>query len=239
MIIYSDDKQIFNNVKNEWYYVKKIPCFKYCSKIYARKEEILSLLKEVANINTDNIAFDDVTVKITSQNKDMDYEEIYISFEQIRDVIKDNPKMLKWLDISEEEMQRKTNHIVNQDENYYRIENWKKDVAYGVIKNMEALECGTINSILSSTYNRMKISGFDMKKAQDEFTEKYNSKIDVSGINAIADNREYREHFMRCLNEIFAHEEKNIERRIITMQESLDTIREIFNEETNFADNKN
>ena len=239
MIIYSDEKQIFNNVKNEWYYVKKIPCFKYCSKIYARKEEILSLLKEVTKINIDNIAFDDVTVKITSQNKDMDYEEIYISFEQIRDVVKDNPEMLKWLDISEEEMQSKTNHIVNQDENYYRIENWKKDVAYGVIKNMEALECGTINSILSSTYNRMKISGFDMKKAQDEFTEKYNSKIDVSGINAIADNREYREHFMRCLNEIFAHEEKNIERRIITMQESLDTIREIFNEETNFADNKN
>ena len=239
MIIYSDDKQIFNNVKNEWYVTKKIPCFKYCSKIYARKEEILSLLKEVTNINVDNIAFDDVTVKITSQNKDMDYEEIYISFEQIRDVVKDNPKMLKWLDISEEEMQRKTNHIVNQDENYYRIENWKKDVAYGVIKNMEALECGTINSILSSTYNRMKISGFDMKKAQDEFTEKYNSKIDVSGINAIADNREYREHFMRCLNEIFAHEEKNIERRIITMQESLDTIREIFDGETNFTDNKN
>ena len=239
MIIYSDDKQIFNNVKNEWYVTKKIPCFKYCSKIYARKEEILSLLKEVTNINVDNIAFDDVTVKITSQNKDMDYEEIYISFEQIRDVVKDNPKMLKWLDISEEEMQRKTNHIVNQDENYYRIENWKKDIAYGVIKNMEALECGTINSILSSTYNRMKISGFDMKKAQDEFTEKYNSKIDVSGINAIADNREYREHFMRCLNEIFAHEEKNIERRIITMQESLDTIREIFDGETNFTDNKN
>lgn len=104
---------------------------------------------------------------------------------------------------------------------------------------MEALECGTINSILSSTYNRMRISGFDMKKAQDEFTEKYNSKIDVSGINAIADNIEYREHFMRCLKEIFSHEEKNIERRIITMQEGLDTIREIFNGETNFANNKN
>ena len=65
MIIYSDEKQIFNNVKNEWYDAKKIPCFKYCSKIYARKEEILSLLKEVVNINTDNIAFDEVTVKIT------------------------------------------------------------------------------------------------------------------------------------------------------------------------------
>ena len=39
MIIYSDEKQIFNNVKNEWYDTKKIPCFKYCSKIYARKEE--------------------------------------------------------------------------------------------------------------------------------------------------------------------------------------------------------
>ena len=39
MIIYSDDKQIFNNVKNEWYDTKKIPCFKYCAKIYARKEE--------------------------------------------------------------------------------------------------------------------------------------------------------------------------------------------------------
>ena len=217
MIIYSDEEQIFNNVKSEWYDTKKIPCFKYSSKIYARKEEILSLLKEVTNINTDNITFDEVTVKITSQNKDMDYEEIYISFEQIRDVVKDNSEMLKWLDISEEEMQRKTNHIVNQDENYYRIESWKKDIAYGVIKNMEALECGTINSILSSTYNRMKISGFDMKKAQDEVTEKYNSKIDVSGINAIADNREYREHFMICLKQIFAHEEKNIERRIITM----------------------
>ena len=239
MIIYSDEKQIFNNVKNEWYDTKKIPCFKYCSKIYAKKEEILSLLKEVANINADNIAFDDVTVKITNQNKNTDYEEIYISFEQIRDVVKDNPEMLKWLDISEEEMQRKTNHIVNQDENYYRIENWKKDVAYGVIKNMEALECGTINSILSSTYNRMRISGFDMEKAQDEFTEKYNSKIDVSGINAIADNKEYREHFMTCLKEVFAHEEKNIERRIITMQERLDTIRKIFNGETNFSDNKN
>ena len=57
MIIYSDEKQIFNNVKNEWYYIKKIPCFKYCSKIYARKEEILSLLKEVTNINIDNISF--------------------------------------------------------------------------------------------------------------------------------------------------------------------------------------
>ena len=68
---------------------------------------------------------------------------------------------------------------------------------------------------------------------------KHNSKIDASGINAIADNREYREHFMLCLKEIFAHEEQSIERRIITMQERLDTIREIFNEETNFADNKN
>ena len=190
MIIYSDEKQIFNNVKNEWYDTKKIPCFKYCSKIYARKEEILSLLKEVTNINTDNIAFDEVTVKITNKNQNMDYEEIYISFEQIKDMVKDNLEMLKWLDISEEEMNRKTNHIVNQDENYYRIENWKKDIAYGDIKNMEALECGTINSILSSTYNRMKISGFDMNKAQDEFTEKYNSKIDTSGINAIEDNRE-------------------------------------------------
>ena len=85
----------------------------------------------------------------------------------------------------------------------------------------------------------MRISGFDIKKAQDEFTEKYDSKIDVSGINAIADNREYREHFMICLKEIFAHEEKDIERRIITMQERLDTIRKIFNAETNFADNKN
>ena len=238
MIIYSDEKQIFNNVKNEWYDTKKIPCFKYCSKIYARKEEILSLLKEVANINVDNIAFDDVTVKITNKNKDNDYKEIYISFEQIKDVVKDNPEMLKWLDISEEEMQRKTNHIVNQDEDYYRIENWKKDIAYGVIKNMEALECGTINSILSSTYNRMRFNGFDMGKAQDEFKEKHDSKIDASGINAIADNRKYREQFMICLKEMFAREEKNIERRIITTQERLDTIREIFNEETNFADNK-
>ena len=85
MIIYSDEKQMFNNVKNEWYDTKKIPCFKYRSKIYARKEEILSLLKEVANINVDNIAFDDVTVKITNKNKTTDYEEIYISFEQIKD----------------------------------------------------------------------------------------------------------------------------------------------------------
>ena len=239
MIIYSDEKQIFNNVKNEWYDTKKIPCFKYCSKIYARKEEILSLLKEVTNINTDNIAFDEVTVKITSQNKDMDYEEIYISFEQIRDVVKDNSEMLKQLDISEEEMQRKTNHIVNQDENYYRIENWKKDVAYGVIKNMESLQFFTINSILSSIYNRMRFNGFDMEKAQDDFKEKHDSKIDASGINAIADNIEYREHFMICLKEIFAHEEKNIERRIITMQDRLDTIREILNGETNFTDNKN
>ena len=69
MIIYSDERQIFNNVKNEWYDTKKIPCFKYCSKIYARKEEILSLLKEVTNINVDNIAFDDVTVKITNKIK--------------------------------------------------------------------------------------------------------------------------------------------------------------------------
>ena len=44
---------------------------------------------------------------------------------------------------------------------------------------------------------------------------------------------------MICLKEIFDHEEKNIERRIITMQERLDTIRKIFNGETNFADNKN
>ena len=98
MIIYSDEKQIFNNVKNEWYDTKKIPCFKYCTKIYATKEEIL---KEVANINTDNIAFDDITVKITNKNKTTDYEEIYISFEQIRDVVKDKPEMLKWLEISE------------------------------------------------------------------------------------------------------------------------------------------
>ena len=112
MIIYSDEKQIFNNVKSEWYDTKKIPCFKYCAKIYARKEEIISLLKEVANINADNIAFDDVTVKITNQNKDVDYEEIYISFEQIRDVVKDNPEMLKWLDISEEEMQRKKKYYL-------------------------------------------------------------------------------------------------------------------------------
>ena len=85
----------------------------------------------------------------------------------------------------------------------------------------------------------MRFTGFEMEKAQDEFKEKHNSKIDASGINAIADNREYREHFMICLKEIFAHEAKNIERRIITMQERLDTIREIFNGETNFADNKN
>ena len=53
--------------------------------------------------------------------------------------------------------------------------------------------------------------------------EKHDSKIDASGINAIADNREYRKHFIICLKQIFAHEEKNIERRIITMQERLDT----------------
>ena len=55
MIIYSDEKQIFNNVKNEWYDIKKIPCFKYCSKIYARKEEIISLLKEAPLKNTENV----------------------------------------------------------------------------------------------------------------------------------------------------------------------------------------
>ena len=69
----------------------------------------------------------------------------------------------------------------------------------------------------------LKMNGMILKRylvlniAQNIRKEKHDSKIDASGINAIADNRKYRKHFMICPKQIFAHDEKNIERRIITM----------------------
>lgn len=210
---------------------RNIRFLKYCSDIYIDRNDLLRFFPEMNDCD-----FDILKVKITTTlNKIFIMEDEYIPISQVIENLNNNNKsqLSKCFGGIINAFPKNTG-VINQDEIYDYLEDWKRNVAYDIITTMEYLCCGKVNSILKDTYQIMETNyGFDMKEAEKEFLtykQKYNPSLLDSGINFIAHKEEYRQIFMKSLKERFSRSKKYIELQISAMERNYSKLQDVFND---------
>lgn len=223
---YSNNKALIPEIDNEYYF----SLIKYCSDIYVDKDNATKFLPE-----TDFTECNTLEVKIIYRSN-IEETKVFILLSQIIDIYNSTNHTDIILDMkSILKMFPENSDIVNQDESYRYLEEWKQNIVYDIINTMEDLSCGSLNKILRDTYTKMKFCyGFNMDEATEDF-EKYkqinNPSLNTTGINVIAYKEENRQMFMLALSDIFESNRNSIEMRINNLQRKYDKLNNIFNKE--------